>query len=282
VAALGSYRQALPIYLAQSAGKPTYAVAFTRANLGNVLANAHRYEEALREWREADAIYSALYGPEDERARLARSGTALTLTKLGRLDEADALFAALLKRPFHSRIEEVAIEGRLGTLRSAQGRHEEAHALVRDAPAFFADSPPERQRALALAELGHVLLAGGRHAEALEPLQQARTLLLKSQRNGSPDLADISVDIARAQISLARPDMAVAAADDAVAFWSRFDPNHRDTGVALLWQARALAASGQQENAADAVGRAGSILASSSLPADRALLQQTRRDMRIQ
>jgi hypothetical protein len=100
-------------------------------------------------------------------------------------------------------------------------------------------------------------------------------------RNGSPDLADIALYIAQAELALGRAAKAKAAADEAVAFWTRFDPNQRDTGVALLWQARSLAASGQSQDAAIAVGRAAGILASSGLPSDRTLLQQTQREMRL-
>ena len=106
--------------------------------------------------------------------------------------------------------------------------------------------------------------------------------MLTHMRNGSPDLADIALDITQAQLALGRATEARVAADEAVAFWTRFDPNQRDTGVALLWQARAMAASGQPEDAATAVDRATRILASSSLPADRALLQQTQRRLRSQ
>jgi hypothetical protein len=66
-----------------------------------------------------------------------------------------------------------------------------------------------------------------------------------------------------------------------VTFWSGFDSQQRDTGVALLWQARALAAVGQVQQAADALSQAARILASTSLPADRVLLQQTQREIRL-
>jgi tetratricopeptide (TPR) repeat protein len=244
-----------------------------------MFANAHRYNEALDQWREADRTYSSLVGADSENARMARSGIALALTKLGEFDEADALSAALLEHPFRSAGEEVLIKSRLGVLRSAQGRHEEALALLREASDSLANAP-DRLRALALGALGDALLASGKTAESLAVLQPARAQLLSSQPNGSPDLADIAVDIARAQIGLGRGDDAVAAAHEATAFWRRFAPEQRDAGIALLWQARALATVGRAREATAALREATFILdAQHGMTADRALLEQTRREI---
>jgi serine/threonine-protein kinase len=282
-----SLEEALRICLAQSAGKPTPHLAVTRLQLGMSFANAHRYENARDEWRQGDELFTALAGPDVYPARVARASVALMNVKLGKLEEADAVLAAMLQQAVNSADEEARIKARVGQLRSAQGRHEEALALLREVNGFFADAAPRAglagnfQHAASLGSLGQALLASGRAADSLEFLQQARTLYLRHMRNGSPDLADIALHIAQAELALGRAAKAKAAADEAVAFWTRFDPNQRDTGVALLWQARALAASGQSQDAAVAVGRAAGILASSGLPADRTLLQQTQREMRL-
>ena len=278
--AIESLQEALRINVARSEGKPTAQLAAARVAYGNALANARRFEQALVEWREADAVYSVVHGVDSQAARLARAAGTLALTKLDRLDEADPIFAALLARPFSSVREEATIEGLLGLLRSAQGRHGEALALEHHALNFYAGAPSDWVRALAFADLGDVLLASGRAGESLEVLLQARALLLKEQRNGSTDLANIATNIARAQIALGHVDEAVLPAEEAVAFWSRFDPNQRDTGIALVWHARALAAAGDASRAADALHQAGNVLSYTGRPADRALLKQTRRDNR--
>jgi len=278
VSAIDSLREAVRICAAQSAGRPTRELAGAHSILAASFANARRHAEALAEWREADLTYSALGGADGEPARLARSGAALALTRLGLLGDADAMFAALLERPFRSSVEEAIVKRRLGQLRSAQGRHDEAYALLRDAPAGFAVSASavqDQQRAPWLAELGDVLLAGGRFAESLEVLQEARTLLLGSLRNGSPDLAEISVCIGRAQVALGRADEAVAATDEASAFWTRFEPSNRSAGMAWLWHARALNAAGDLCKAADALRRASAVLEATGLPIEQALLRQT-------
>ncbi len=278
ISAIASLKEALRISAQQSAGKPTSAVAICQLNLGVMYANAHRYNDALAQWREADRTYSSLVGVDSENARMARSGVAFALTKLGKLEEADAIFAALLQQPFRSSAEEVLIKSRLGVLRSSQGRHEEALALLRGASDSFA-SAPGRLRALALAVLGDALLAGGKTAESLAVLQQARTQLLSSQPKGSPDLADIAIDMVRAQIRLDRVDEAAAAAHEATAFWQRFAPEQRDTGVALIWEARALAGAGRAPEGAALLRQAAVILGTDGVAADRALLEQMQREI---
>ena len=58
LSAIASLKEALRISILQSDGKPTSAVAICRLNLGVMYANAHRYDEALDEWRAADRAYS--------------------------------------------------------------------------------------------------------------------------------------------------------------------------------------------------------------------------------
>jgi serine/threonine-protein kinase len=272
--AIESLQEALRISLAKSEGKPTAPLAASRLDYGIVLADARRFDQALNEWREADAAYSSLYGADSSAARLARSGIALALTRLGRLDEADALVDRTGAGPFGSAGEEAIIKGRMGLLRSAQGRHDEAIALLSGAVDFLAEAPSKWTVALAYADLGNALLAAGRVEESLGMLEKAQSHLLESQLNGSPDLADVDVDIARARIALGHPDQAVAPAREAAEFWSRFAPDHRNTGVALLWQSRALAATGNVAEAAGAMRRAAAILATAGLPVDQAAVTQ--------
>jgi tetratricopeptide (TPR) repeat protein len=149
---------------------------------------------------------------------------AFALARLGRLDEADALFSSLREHPYRSAVEEALFQERLGILRSAQGRHDEAQALIRSAAEFFANAPSDWSRALVLADLGEVMLAGGKVADSLETLGQARRLLTKVQRDGSPDLAGIQLNMAHAQLALGRTDKGLNLAEDAVAYWSRFAP----------------------------------------------------------
>jgi eukaryotic-like serine/threonine-protein kinase len=280
-AAADHAREAVRICQVQAPGKPTYDLALMRLHLGSALANARRFEQALREWHEADAAFTAFSDAGHVGARLARSGVALALVRLGRLDEADAVFAGLQERTGNP-TQEAIIKVRLGQLRSAQGRHAEACALLRDAPESFAHEPPagrRRQRALSLAALGAALLAAGHHAQAVEALAEARTLLRKPLRHGSPDLADVSVDLARAHLALGKVREAIEASEEAAAFWSGFDATSRSAGLALLWHARASLAAGETAKAADGLRRAAAILEPTGLSSERALLIDTQRDI---
>ena len=178
-----------------------------------------------------------------------------------------------------ARREEAIFKDRLGLLRSAQGGHVEALQLLRDAAGFFAAAPSAWTRALALAGLGDVLLAADETQQALVTLQAARAMLLGIQRNGSPDLADISADISWARLALGHASEALATAQEAAAFWVRFDPGNRHAAVAHLWHARALAAAGSAPKASAIAKQAAEILGTSDLPPDRALLLETQREL---
>ena len=277
--AIESVREALRIADANDTGRPTYLLASAKLDYAGVLAAARRDDAALAEWRDADAAYTSLYGADSERARLARSGVGLALTRLGRLEQAQAIFDSLRAQPFRSSREEAIFKDRLGLLRSAQGGHVEALQLLRDAAGFFAAAPSAWTRALALADLGDALLAAGETQQALVTLQAARTMLLGIQRNGSPDLADISADISRARLALGHASEALATAQEAAAFWVRFDPGNRHAAVAHLWHARALAAAGSAPKASAIAKQAAEILGTSDLPPDRALLLETQREL---
>ena len=166
--------------------------------------------------------------------------TGFVLTRAGRLGQADAVFSRLLAHPFSHPQEETALKLRLGTLRSAQGRHADAQALLREAVASFSKSTPPTNHALALAALGEAQIEGGLATDALDTLTQAQSLFEKLHPTMSPDRADLLVSLTRAQIAGGRAEEAVASADQAATFWRSFDPANRSTAVATLWHARAL------------------------------------------
>ena len=275
--ALDDMRESLRICVAKSAGEPTPQLARAKLGSGDVLASIRHYDTALSEWRDAAALYTALYGAQNELARLARSGAAYALTMSGRLDAADAMFGNLHDVHFSSGRAPI-FKRRLARLRSAQGRHEEALELLRDAQ-HDSEAPSQWSRAVGLADLGNALVTAGRYFEALDVLREARSSLLEAQHNGSPDLADISIDIARAQMALSRPDEAVAASAEAVTFWNRFESRERAAGLALLWHGRALAAAGDTRSAARALNEASDILAVTGSATDQAIVEQAQRGL---
>ncbi|WP_295641169.1 serine/threonine-protein kinase [uncultured Methylibium sp.] len=273
--AIASFREELRIRQLTAAEGRSVAVAVARTSLSGALLLGGSYEEALAEVREAMRVYVALFDADHADARAARAAEGLVLARLGRLDEAEAAFAAVLARPHGSPVEAAMVRGRLAILRTAQGRHAEAADLLEQAAAFYTGAPWARARLQA--ERARALLLSGQPAEALQILQASRAVLARIQVAASPDLAEIDLDVARAQLALGRPVEAAVAAAAAATTWSGFDGRRRDAGTAGLWLARALAASGRHADAAAAARRAEAALAGSSRPADRELLRETRR-----
>jgi eukaryotic-like serine/threonine-protein kinase len=280
LAAADAYRHALTGDLALSGGRPTRRLALTHLRLASALLAARRVTEAHAEMRLANEI-SASAPWANEVSRRAKALSALLLQRSGHLAEADAVYADLLALPHTEDSDEAPlIEVALGALRSAQGRHAEALALLGTSAAFFSQRPMSIQYARTLVALGTAQLEDDRASQASETLRQGDALLAKLQPNSSPERADVLVSLARAHLALGHVGEAVKASADAAAFWSRFDPSLRETGIALLWHARALTAAGNAAKAAAAANQAGAILASVGAPGDRSLVEQTKREPR--
>ena len=143
--------------------KPTApAGAIARARLpAACCANARRFDtRAASSGAERERCSTPhVHGADSAlAARLARSGVALALTRLGQPRRRRmAIFAASAgRRPFSSSERGGRLQGPAGDrLRGAQGRHDEALALLRGAVGFLCRrAPSEWARALAFADLG--------------------------------------------------------------------------------------------------------------------------------
>ena len=167
------------------------------------------------------------------------------------------------------------MSGYLGQLRSAQGRHEEAIALLEKGLDHAAKASP-RLHALALAELADALLAAGREAPALDAFKQAAELLRPKRCARCPRLGP-DRPRHRAGTTRARPRRRCGGGGaEAAAFWDAFDATNLHAGLAQLWHARALLATGCLDPAVAALAKAEPILAQAARPSDCALLEQTR------
>ena len=278
--AIDSFRRALPVESASGGEPPTANDGLFHAALGRALASARRYEEAGKELSRGTEILAATREPDHYDVRVAAAVLGLVMTRAGRLGEADAIFSRLLSRPFSQPTEEAQTKLGLGVLRSAQGQHAEAQALLREAAAFFSKATPATNYALALAALGEAQIEGGLASDALDTLTQAQSLFGKLHPTMSPDRADLLVSLTRTQMAAGRAEEAVGSADQAATFWRSFDPANRSTAVASLWHARALFAAGHVQEAAVTLRQASAMFRTAGLPAERALLLQTQREMR--
>ena len=140
--AVDSFRRALRIELTLSRDWPTADAGRFYLALGRALANARRYEDARRELTKANDILTAELTADHDDTRIGAMVTGFVLTRLGRLADADAMFSRLLARPFSQPQDEAQAKLRLGILRSAQGQHAEAQALLQDSAAFFSRATP--------------------------------------------------------------------------------------------------------------------------------------------
>jgi tetratricopeptide (TPR) repeat protein len=277
--ATDSFRHGLSIELRVGGEPPSADAGLFYAAVARALANARRYNEAEKELRRAKDILAARLESNHYDARVVAAITGVVLTRAGRLGEADAVFSQLISRPFSQPAEEAQTKLGLGILRSAQGQHAEALALLREAATFFSKTTPVTNHAVALVALGEAQVEAGQAEEALDTLTQSRSLFEKLHPTMSPDRADLLVCLARAQIATGRAGDAVASAEQAATFWNGFDSRNRNTGVASLWLARALYAVGHVQKAAETLRQASAVLSAAGLPGDRALLERTQREM---
>jgi len=275
VTAIASYREAVDGLAAQAGGGAADVIARDRMRLGAALLEARRFDEGEGELRKALAVLEPL---KDSRAMETRWFLAQVAMRNGHLPEAESMLAPPLAKAPASSLDVAKFKWRLGQLRSLQGRHDEALSALREAEEGLQKSGTPSQAAVALGALGGAQLAAGDAAAALATFQRSDTLLTKLHPKGSPDHADLLIDLARAHLALGHPAEAVTAAAQAEAFWTRFDAQNRQAGLAQLWHARALLADRQGEQALQTWRRASGVLSRAALPADGTLLAQSRRE----
>ena len=186
--AAASFETTLVIQKASPQGGPR-TLGIEHQNLASALNGLRRRDEALAHLDTAIALFAKAGSASAGQAQTARSTRALTLTALGRLDEADLEFASLAEAPFKGAVNAVHAS-RLSTLRSLQGRHDEAIALAQSAQAAVAVDPSKAARALVSHALGDDLLRADRAADAAAPLAEAVRLYGEQRVMMTPDQAD--------------------------------------------------------------------------------------------
>ena len=170
--------------------------------LATALAMGHDFERALPVFETAARRIRQAQGPDAPIALRALSSRALVLARLGRLDDADRAFAELASAHWTAG-DRANNDARLSALRSLQGRHAEAVALARSASAAVAGVPSPRAHAGAARALGMALLAAGRPAEAIGPLQESIDLVAARQTVVSLDRVETMEALTRARAAAA-------------------------------------------------------------------------------
>ena len=169
--------------------------------LGRALAAQRHDEEALVHLKESVRLLTESVGGAPQTLR-SRSVLASVLTRDGRLDEADRIFADLSHATWPA-AERAQNDGRLSLLRSKQGRHDEAVQLARSAREALQTHPSKIVRGVAAATLGQVLLAAGRADDAAAVLRDAQQLYAEGQTFLTPDRIDVDNALRRATAAAA-------------------------------------------------------------------------------
>jgi serine/threonine-protein kinase len=211
-------------------------VAATLTNLGNVLADQGKYEEARRQYERELAITERVHGAEHPQTARALANLGTVLQSLGHYDEAQRSFERALAiweaayGPEHPMI--AMVTNNLGDLLVERGDPARALPYCQRAQAIGEATLPEGHpiRAYHLVCVGGALLALGRSAEAVSAYKQA--LALRTASDNDP------IEIAETKFGLAK------------ASWSAGTPAERREARELATAAReAYAAGGEQHHA---------------------------------
>ncbi|MCC7015414.1 MAG: serine/threonine protein kinase [Planctomycetes bacterium] len=173
-----------------------------------------RQSEALAELREALAFARQAYGDDHTITLGLMDNLAGNLHNVGLVDEAEPLFVELVERlrhvPGSGDVELHHALARLGRLRSAQQRYEEAIALLSEAYAGLVELLPREHAALAACahNLGTALYNLRRPREALVYLQHAYEARRATLGLDSVETATTAQALASALFGLQRADEA--------------------------------------------------------------------------
>ncbi|KAB8167119.1 tetratricopeptide repeat protein [Streptomyces sp. 3MP-14] len=202
-----------------------------------------RHAEALAVYDEALAVFRRLFGAEHWLTLKLRSDRAQQMVSLGQYAACEAECAAVAEAASRGAGPDMAVlaaaarNGLVFAL-NAQGRHEEAEALAREALA--AHREPDRMSLVLRLGLARGLNGQARHKEALAEAEIAEELyraLPDAQRR--PDTGAVELALAHALLGLGHASDArrrAGAAHDACL--ASFGPDHRRTVEARTLLAR--------------------------------------------
>lgn len=179
----------------------THQLATANFSLASALAAARLGDEALPYFEVAVRYFRDVGDTDASLALRALSARALALARLGRLEDAEREFAALAKAPIAGP-DKATHALRLAVLRSLQRRDDEAIELAGTGAEALRSNPSKEVQATSAGVLGTVLLAGGRPAEAIAPLQQAVAIYEQTRVMMSPDRTETLAALDRAQASV--------------------------------------------------------------------------------
>jgi tetratricopeptide (TPR) repeat protein len=234
---------------------------------------------ALEEFNRAIPILERVLGPERDATLLARTGKALALAYLGRVDAAQQEIDVVAKaagqgvaEPLGARVAQVR-----GTIARMHGDRRVALQLQQPVAENKSSGPKlQRERMRALAEIGLIRLDEGDLVQAGEALEQALKEFERLESRITPAHADALVGKGRIRFAQGRAAHALPSLEMADAFWRDFDPDNRWAGETALWLGRCYLAVGRTAEGNAALKRAQKLLSRSPIASDAELLRLAR------
>lgn len=227
-----------------------YLYGLVLNSLGTLHGNLGDHTAASGYFARAVPIYERVFGVDSPKTIIARKNHAETLQGLGRLDDAAAIYAAIVAdhdRDPDAQPGSVALlpYKNFATLRLWQGRYVEAEALYRRFLALLGDGRDfnEVNPRTATAGLAAALWGQGRHADAFEQAVLAQRIAARARRNALDQLSEREVlAFERSQYDVAGLAVAIAAdAGDAAMLERAWDLELQGSGEVTRAMATRLA-----------------------------------------
>ena len=225
--AIEAYRETLKIEDQQRGESDAFNKGIDRIGLALSELAARQAREALSDLDSAISQLRTVSDDANPYMLRARSSRALALARLGRIAEAEDEVAQLDARQSVAR-QQAEHDVRVAEIYGIAARTEEAVARAQAGVSHITKEDPPIIRAAVDARLGIALVAAGRYADAIDPLERARAVYSARQVMMSPDHAVVLEALAR--VRFARGDRATAGtlAREARGFWQAFAPDAAD------------------------------------------------------
>ncbi|CAN5134273.1 hypothetical protein BH09PSE6_BH09PSE6_04760 [soil metagenome] len=215
------YREAVRI-AEHNEGPDGYDVTAARASLGFGLLNARQLPDAEAEMVRAERGFAAI-DPDHPYLRLVHAAQVKALSRMGRLDEAQRVLAALMPLAPNNPREAGSTQAAAGELALARGQFEQAEAAFLRADRLYGEVKAEGNQAIMQAHAGIAQVGAGKTGQALTTLAGAIESMKRREPVTSPDHAIALTALARARLAEGDRAGAVAASREAATFWSGFD-----------------------------------------------------------
>jgi len=261
---MGDYRQAREMYhqalvIREAHFGPQHEwVAESLNNLAAAESYLGSYDEALRLQERAVEVFRVSLGEDHQRYWWARLNLGISYLDMGDHDGAlpicEEVLAAIRRIYGHDHIETTYALDALASCHYQAGRFDQALALYSESlqvieKTLGVDNP---EGGPTMFEVGRCQVAQGRVEEGAATMSRSLAIQEEAAGKDSSDLCDLLHQLAEAQLMLGRPPEALGfARRSREILFAEVGSEHPLYAEAILLEARALAAEGQDDQAVD-------------------------------